>query len=349
MRLDMLESYHELSSNLLVEDCEFDTTNVYKRLNYFAQKENLVSKEYYVFGSILNERSYPMNQMNKALNWLTAGSQYTPQHDVYKPELMDISIGVKLFSIKQLGQTDIKKARILLDAYKEQLNNLQPKDIIILGHYLLPGEIDPNPDEIMSSIQWIVLSKEGSRLLLLSKHCLTLDSFEGETWSNSWIRRKLNLEKYIEWFTEEEKLLIHPLIVEEKPNPIYNAPIKKSRGDKDFMFLLSIQEVVRYMCNYDEKEINNHIVNGYLQEIGPNNADATILFGEIDKEDGVFVEEVPCNWWLRTPGSEFCMLVIGGQTVDLDGIPSDCDEVGLRPAMWIDINNLDKLLQYMGK
>ena len=52
--------------------------------------------------------------------------------------------------------------------YRERASELKPGDVMSFGHYLLPSMVDPNPDHIISPIDWIVLENDGSRLKLIS-------------------------------------------------------------------------------------------------------------------------------------------------------------------------------------
>ena len=61
--------------------------------------------------------------------------------------------------------------------------------------------------------------------------------------------------------------------------------------------------------------------------------------------EGIELYLQPCSWWLRTCGREDgdVAAVEEDGSVDLVGKDSGCDEVGLRPAIWLDLDRIARL------
>ena len=176
---------------------------------------------------------------------------------------------------------------------------------------------------------WYTLKEEADKVLLLSAEVIGLekyhDTFEDVTWEDSSIRKFLNNDFY-DSFKSEEKLQIAPSQMYNEGNPWYSV----SGGQKtiDRIFLLSIEEVVRYLGD-----------NGQLRK--PNNK-----YFIDDKYNLVrsakYLDGSPSRWMLRTPGNSLdfvATVTIEGKiamTGDFVNRPStDLFNVGIRPSMWI--------------
>ena len=61
--------------------------------------------------------------------------------------------------------------------------------------------------------------------------------------------------------------------------------------------------------------------------------------------EGIELYLQPCSWWLRTCGREDgdVAAVEEDGSVNLVGKDSGCDEVGLRPAIWLDLDRIARL------
>jgi hypothetical protein len=68
-------------------------------------------------------------------------------------------------------------------------------------------------------------------------------------------------------------------------------------------------------------------------------AKATLLMADraIDQQDMIEIYEMSHPWWLRMNGgsNHYVAVVTEDGRIDLTGVDSDTDEVGIRPAMWI--------------
>lgn len=196
----------------------------------------------------------------------------------------------------------------------DALRKAEVGDTICFGRYPQTKAADMNP------IEWLVLKKEGTRLLVIS--CLCLDKlpyqkeYEGTDWENSNLRRWLNGPFYQLCFTPEEQEMIPEVVLSNPPNEKYKT--SGGRDTADHVFALTSEEA-KTLFPSDEARIGRttayHQVQGYF-------------YG------GLF----NC-WWLRTPGveHEFVTLVGNSGSVGLYGERVDNNEYAVRPAMWIEI------------
>lgn len=194
------------------------------------------------------------------------------------------------------------------------LQNAGVGDIIPFGQYpqTKAAEVEP--------IEWQVLKKEGSRLLVIS--CLCLDKapyhleYEKTDWEHCDLRKWFNGPFYQLSFTPEEQAMIPEVTLTTAPNEKYGTP--GGRDTRDRIFALSSREAAALFPS-DESRIGRttayHQVQGYY-----------------------FGGKFNC-WWLRTPGvdHEFVTLIGNSGSIGTYGYRVDNNEYAIRPAMWIDI------------
>ena len=224
--------------------------------------------------------------------------------------------------------------------YGERASALKPGDFISFGHYLLPSMVDPNPDRIVSPIDWIILEKDGSRMRLISRDCLFWGAFGGDCWKDSSLRKRLNDECLKEWFTPEERKMIVESAVITPKNPLAEQEETLPSSSLDRITLLSVQEAAAYFAPYAPAEIRAHITQDDQLDLKSNVAKAVWLDSSIESEENplVTMETVDSDWWLRTSGG-YCysaaVVDMRGDRIDLYGHGGD--ESGVRPVIWIDL------------
>jgi hypothetical protein len=217
-----------------------------------------------------------------------------------------------------------------MTAHVKYLNRKQAGDLLEFGRYLVPTPCKPYPYpvKIYRAMEWYVLAREGSRMLLLSKNCIDWDFLDGtgypQTWEHCYMRKKILPEFMEQLFTEEEKKLIAPTRLHTGDNHMY-----KTRGGNDTtdqLFLLSTEEFKRYLPNM-EASAGLYFLE---EELFPREGEENTY--ELCMEKYV--------WWLRSPGGEqTCNAVVWPDgTLDQEGLENGCDEVGIRPAVWIDLS-----------
>ena len=186
---------------------------------------------------------------------------------------------------------------------------------------------------------WLVLERQGDRMLLLSEYILFEMAYANRRGSNTWedssLREYLNHD-FIYTFTPEERALIIPVINENPNNPRFNTD--GGSDTEDLMFILSLEEVLKYFGDSGERRRRGALINDIYnaRRIAPD------INGNCDR----------AAWWVRTPGSGNMRVVrvnqwgmgsargsisISGDNSSLwlEGTTSTSSDVGVRPAMWV--------------
>lgn len=226
-----------------------------------------------------------------------------------------------------------------------ELARIQIGDILLFGSYYLPGVADPNDVKVKCPIDWQIIDKNGDRLMLLSKHSLYWNYYDGRapimgppprtSWEKSTIREELNSERIEEWFSIPEQSIIMENIQFMDENPVYQTSSGKATLDK--LFLLSLEEAKRYL-KIDKQSSRN------LDPARGNSAGGYMIMADEDpdKEGEIMLFPAWESWWLRTSGIDDRLVICVKEdgTIDYEGIGASADEVGIRPAMWIDFGRL---------
>lgn len=175
-------------------------------------------------------------------------------------------------------------------------------------------------------IEWLVLAREGNKVLLLSKYGLSSQRFNGKyaesnTWEDCELRKWLNQNFLEDGFTKEEQRRILWTTVSPDKNPMYPTNAGKSTTDK--VFLLSVDEVIQYFPGNERERIclptENAKYNEYVRSYS-------------DEKEG-------CEWWLRSPGedSDNVAVVYYFGKILYQGDPPYFDGIAVRPAIWISL------------
>lgn len=203
----------------------------------------------------------------------------------------------------------------------------RPGDIVTFGKY----EQDNNKSNGKEDIEWIVLSRDGNKLLLISKMALDQKPYnekkENVTWETCSLRKWLNESFYNDAFDEEDKGYIVSTSVTADKNPEYNTT--PGNDTKDNVFLLSIAEYQKYFAS-----VKGIMVKGTEYALSKEKKDLGAFF----------------LWWLRTPGqtNEYASQIIyygaDGNPVSVGESAVNCTRNcsseeccgGVRPAMWVE-------------
>ena len=180
--------------------------------------------------------------------------------------------------------------------------NVNMGDIVKFGRYY------QDSDETMEDIEWEVLEVKSSKILVISKKGLDVQSFAHSCneWEKSYIRRWLNGVFLKKAFRDEENSMIFEHESEE--------------GCKDKVFLLS------------GNEARNYFPNDKYMQCQPT---------QYSKTKGAYVKDNCCDWWLRSPGCqsyETELVGTNGKISTFNHRVSDCS-ITVRPALWISIEN----------
>ena len=250
--------------------------------------------------------------------------------------------GVKTYKCKGCDETKSEDIPCLLIKTK-------------VGDTITFGKYDLNGDGQKKDIEWIVLSKEYGRALVISKDALDCKPYNNSssdiTWENSSLRSWLNNEFLNEAFNENEINHIYKVTNENKDNPKYNTP--GGSNTKDQVFCLSLEEVEKYFgYSWHDDAIqfgyNRNLMCRPTQYAKNHGAlEITITseaYNEMLKNFG-FSEDIIGNsagcWWLRTPGKDsdhVCFVNQGGGVGADKDMSLSVDEsfIAVRPAMYIE-------------
>ncbi len=181
-------------------------------------------------------------------------------------------------------------------------------------------------------ITWIVLDKDESGYLLLSKYGLEAlpynDTVADVTWQTCTLRSWLNGTFYNTAFSYSERTKIRETLVRTPDNPKFGTDGGYATHDK--LFCLSIGEVDKYFSK-----------DGSRACIPTEHARIQI---QTAKKNYLNPSTGACFWWLRNPGeshSMACAMMNDSEKVkniEWDGNKVSFKYTAVRPAMWIDLD-----------
>lgn len=225
-----------------------------------------------------------------------------------------------------------------LEGYKDSANKIEECNINIYGEEVWNKvksvnvgdtyrfgsyEQDNNKSNGQEDIEWLVLAKEGTKILVISKEALDCKpyntSYTDVTWETCTLRKWLNNDFINAAFSADERTMIPTVTVSADKNPDYST--NPGNATQDQVFLLSITEVNKYFSSDSARQCKP--------------TDYAVANGAWESDSG------NCWWWLRSPGYDQG----GAAGVYSDGDVSErghfVDHGGsaVRPALWIDLNS----------
>ena len=201
------------------------------------------------------------------------------------------------------------------------LYNASVGKLITFGSY----EQDNNTSNGKEDIEWLVLAKEGNRILVISRYALDCKQYNTEnssvTWGSCTLRKWLNDSFLNEAFSKEEQALIPTVAVSADKNPDYTTNPGNSTLDQ--VFLLSAPEAQRY---FSSDEARKCVPTAYA-----------IAQGAYTSNSYSAVSASTCFWWLRSPGnnSQKASGVLIDGSIRSIGHDVDCELDTVRPALWV--------------
>ena len=231
--------------------------------------------------------------------------------------------------------------------------------LVSVGDIINFGEID-----------WLVLDVQSDRVLIISWYILDIRAYHGTneliTWEYSDIRHYLNNEFMYNRFTPDEILQIAETTLINSNNQWFGTDGGNDTIDR--VFLLSIEEVVRYFG--DSGKLGNQPQAHYWGISDEFNLNR-IAYLHDSVDVSAVVTDLPItpggswSWWLRSPGGQTKFPGIAavayvlpatfmpdmsdmtereimaweteanlGGTIDVEGTPVYM-HIGVRPALWL--------------
>jgi hypothetical protein len=185
---------------------------------------------------------------------------------------------------------------------------------VTYGKYKLPTACKPSDIELWTYFNWYILIEEGNRALLFSKDIIDWECYDfshklpasEHPWGKSYIRSYLNRELF-DMFTDEEKTAVLPI-----------------NRYHDYMFLLTVDEIEKYVP----------------LDLRP----ADLFFADYSgKKTLVWTERG--RYWTNTVSEETYSMCAVWKDGALFETHMDADEIGIRPAMWIDIRKAEEICE----
>lgn len=227
------------------------------------------------------------------------------------------------------------EALVALNGYKdsaEKASSIYGKYMVQkaqVGSYIFFGayEQDNQTSNGKEDIEWLILAKEGSKVLVISKYALDCQQYHTNlkdvTWETCTLRQWLNNYFINSAFSVNEQVAIPTVTVSADANPHAVTGTTVGNATRDKIFLLSIVEAERYFSSDSAMQC---IPSSYAKAQGAFNWNSSGT----------------CSWWLRTTGSfqETAAIVITGGRILEQGDEVDEDINGVRPALWIDLSKI---------
>lgn len=239
------------------------------------------------------------------------------------------AVGVQL-EVKVYAEQKANAARskVQNDNSQSKQSSVEVGDIYTFGAY----EQNNNTSKSKEPIKWIVLAKEGNKILLISKQALDCQpyntSYTDVTWEVCSLRKWLNESFLNTAFNSAEQVKIISTTVSTDKYPNCNADSGIVTTDK--VFLLSYNETKLY---FDNSEARKCVPTAYAKANGAKTNNSYT-------KDGA----ATCWWWLRSPGgfqNRAARVYYGGATGYWGGSVDDGNGC-VRPALWVFLNIEDK-------
>ena len=187
-------------------------------------------------------------------------------------------------------------------------------DLVAWGRYEQDNDLENGPESVL----WRVLARRGTTVLLFSDAGLDARKFHHDNmpvqWSDSDLRAWLNHDFLQQLLSEEEQTAVCVSHLKALPHPRF--PTDPGRDTDDLIFLLSMQEVERYLPEPDDRLC---VCTPYAKASGAYRG-----------ENGM------SGWWLRTTGhsaDDEARVSTEGHFVNYD---VDWGKDVVRPALWVD-------------
>jgi len=202
--------------------------------------------------------------------------------------------------------------------------------VVIAAVLVFMSSPAPNVGDIMAfgGIEWWVLDVQDGRALLLSEKVLFEKAYDDTadsslTWETSSLRHYLNNEFYNTFRARERSRIMETRNI-NRNNQWFGT--NGGSGTSDRIFLLSLEEVVRYFGDSGQLE-NRPSGGGGISDEYNSERIARDVNGDASW------------WWLRSPGniSNYAARVYVVGSVNVRGGRVGHVGVGVRPALWINL------------
>lgn len=248
--------------------------------------------------------------------------------------------------------SDYKDVGNLLKDNKYLLTASAIENSYTVGNYVTFGtypQTAAGDDE--TPIEWLVLARNGSRAMLISRYGLDAQAFyngnvfylSDMTWENCTLRTWLNDTFFNKAFTPVEQDAILTTLVSNSQSQSYKTWISEiCNSTNDKVFLLSYAEAHKYF------NVEHWLIDGSEKNMAARVAPTAyaIAQGAWTHPFEKTTDDMPSgSWWLRSPGNptkytlldQAARVYADGSTTSFAVYESD---LMVRPALWVDIQLL---------
>ena len=226
-------------------------------------------------------------------------------------------------------------SRLVFDIAKARLGTAEVGSTVLFGSY--PQKHITSKDK--DNIEWLVLAKDGSKRLLITRYaldCLPFMRYDQEhiavTWGTSLVRSWLNSEFCTTAFDAGEQRFLQRTRV--RADDLEDHDGGNSQDTMDLVFLLSVSEAKTYFPDSAERKCNA--------------TQFAVEFGAYQSSIGK-----TCMWWLRTTAESQISEELDdgggytGERIACVGTSGEIIEIGhgiynrgyaVRPVIWIDLD-----------
>lgn len=191
-----------------------------------------------------------------------------------------------------------------------------------VGDYLNFGEWEQSSYGGVSDLEWLVLERSGSHVLLITRDLVEAKPFGGANWAESELRTWLNGEFMSAAFTDEERDMICQTKLENPDKKSFTGLNNNFGGGDtvDKVFLLSSKQAEKYFETESQRKAS------YSDWCRKKLGDAA----QSDPRKGD-------NYWLRSVGDRFHIASVGTNGIISDDTRYDDKTTGVRPVICIDV------------
>ena len=207
-------------------------------------------------------------------------------------------------------------------------DDIEVGDTYMIGSYEQDNDLSNGTEEI----EWIVLEKKGSSLMLISKYGLDSQRYTETnayiTWETCTLRSWLNKEFLNDAFSADEQKRILVSDVSSDENPRHQS--YQGEPTRDKVYLLSILELREY-----SEVLPVCVPTAYAITQGVR----------VQKDDKVYNGKSYCSWLLRTLGWMHSGVTYADVFYNEDGGSFTRDDMGVRPAIQIKYDPSEKIMK----
>lgn len=199
---------------------------------------------------------------------------------------------------------------------------------IIMMFLFTSGQASPQLGDIMTfgGYDWLVFYVQDNRSLIVSEKIIEEKAYHNSGGDISWeecsLRKYLNGEFYDKFSAAERAMIAETTIINDN-NQWYGTSGSAATNDK--IFLLSIEEVVRYCGDSEQLKDRPKLKPSYISDQYNSERIAENATGKASW------------WWLRSPGNRNDRAAIVDQVgyIYIDGSSVNNVYGGVRPALWL--------------